>query len=177
MKAFNELVNEMNGVDIVIINSGVGKGGETLLWENERPVIDVNVTGFTAMAVAVTDYFVKQKKGHIVGISSIAAIRAHGECPAYCASKSFVSAYLSGLKHKFAHQGFKDIYVTDIQPGYVKTPMMEGEKMFWAATPEKAAAQIYNAVMKRKKIAYITKRWVLMTWFIRLCPDFIWSRI
>jgi len=177
MMVFNELVREMGGVDIVIINSGVGRGGETLLWEDERPVIDVNVTGFTAMAVAATTYFVKQKKGHIVGMSSIAAIRAYGMAPAYGASKSFVSSYLRGLRHKFARQGFKDIYVTEIRPGFVRTPMTEGRPMFWTATPEKAAQQIYTAVAKRRKHAYITKRWTLIAWVLKIVPDFVYNRL
>ena len=177
VSVFNGLVNEMGGVDIVVINSGVGRGGETLLWDDERAVIDVNVTGFTAIAVAATKYFIERKKGHIVGISSIAAIRAHGIDPAYCASKSFVSAYLRGLRHKFARQGFKDIYVTEIRPGFVKTPMTEDHPMFWAATPEKAAQQIYSTVIKKRQHAYITKRWTLIAWGLRIVPDFIYNRL
>ncbi len=46
---------------------------------------------------------------YIVGISSIAAIRGRAECPAYNASKAFVSNYMQGLRQKAANQIFNAI--------------------------------------------------------------------
>jgi short-subunit dehydrogenase len=48
--------------------------------------------------------------------------------------------------------------------------------MFWVATPDKAAEQIYNAIVKKKKYAYITKRWRLAAWLLRIIPDFIYNK-
>ncbi|MEI6092512.1 MAG: SDR family NAD(P)-dependent oxidoreductase [bacterium] len=176
MVAFQELVQEMNGVDIVVINSGVGFEAEKLDFSKERPAIDVNVLGFTAMAVASTNYFEDKGSGHIVAISSIAAIRPYRTCPAYGASKSFISFYLKGLRHKFNRQK-RDIYVTDIQPGFVYTPLTQNnKKMFWVATAEKAAMQTYNAIVKKKKHAYVTRRWLIVAWFLKVLPDFLYNR-
>ncbi|MEI6080416.1 MAG: SDR family NAD(P)-dependent oxidoreductase [bacterium] len=177
IKGLEELIKGMGGVDIIVINSGVGYEAKKLEFVKERAAIDVNVLGFTAMAVAATNYFEDKGTGHIVGISSIAAIRPFRQAPAYGASKAFISFYLKGLRHKFINQG-KDIFVTDILPGFVCTDLTKGnEHMFWISTAEKSASQIYQAIVKRKRTAYITKRWHLIALFLKIIPDFIYNRI
>ena len=178
IRALQELLDEMGDVEIIVINSGTGHDNPILEWEKEKPSIDVNIMGFTAMAVAATNYFIKKEKGHLVGISSVAAIRPFRLCPAYGASKAFISFYLKGLRHKFAKRGLKNIYVTDIKPGFVDTPMTKNnEKMFWVSTAEKAATQIYDAIMAKKKETFITKRWRLAAFMMRILPDFIYNRL
>jgi len=178
IKVLQELSGQMGDVDIVVINSGTGHDNPNIEWEKEKPSIDVNVSGFTAMAVTATNYFIKKGKGHLVGISSVAAIRPYRLCPAYGASKAFISFYLKGLRHKFVKQGLRNIYVTDIKPGFVDTPLTSGQKgMFWVSTAEKAANQIYDAIMAKKKEAFITKRWRLAVFAMRILPDFIYNRL
>lgn len=178
IEKLKELLNEMGDVDTIVINSGVGFDNPVLEWCKERPSIDINILGFTAMAVTATDYFIKKGSGHIVGISSVAGIRPFRLCPAYGASKAFISFYLAGLRHKFTQQGFKNIYVTDIRPGFVYTDMTKNNgKMFWVSTVEKAGKQIFNAIVKKKKTVYITKRWNLVAMLMRIIPDFIYNRI
>lgn len=85
----NELIQEMNGVDIVVISSGTGYMNKELDWEKEKETIDVNVTGFTAMINASFKHFLKTGKGTLVGISSVGGIRGSANAPAYSASKSY----------------------------------------------------------------------------------------
>jgi short-subunit dehydrogenase len=178
IKALQELINEMGDVDIVVINSGAGYAARELEWEKERVSIDVNVTGFTAMAITAANYFVERKKGQIVGISSVAAIRPFRLTPAYGSSKAYISFYLRGLRNRFVHQGLKDIHVTDIKPGFVHTEMTAGnEKMFWVASAQKAAEQIYDAIILKKKEAFVTKRWRLAAFMMRILPDLIYNRL
>lgn len=133
-----ELIRKMGGMDLIVISSGVGFINPDLNWSLEKEIIDVNVSGFTSMANVAFKYFCKQSSGHIVGISSIAAIRGGGEAPAYNASKAFVSNYMEGLRQK-ADKLKTPITVTEIQPGFVDTAMAKGEGLFWVASPEKAA--------------------------------------
>jgi short-subunit dehydrogenase len=174
----NELLDEMGDVDIIVINSGTGHDNPVLEWCKERPSVDVNVRGFTAMAVTTTNYFIKRGKGHIVGISSVAGIRPFRLCPAYGASKAYMIFYLNGLRNKFTKEGFKDIHITDIRPGFVYTDLTKDNgKMFWVSSVEKAGKQIYEAIIKKKKIAYVTKRWRLVAFLMRLIPDCVYNRI
>lgn len=173
---FQQLIDEMQGVDIVILNAGVGFINDDLLWDQERETIEVNVAGFTALANVAMRHFLSQRSGHLVGISSIAAIRGDGSSPAYNASKAFVSNYLQGLRKK-ASKANTPIAVTDIQPGFVDTALARGENLFWVASAPEAARQIYRAILARKSHAYVTKRWRLVAWLLKSLPDALYHRI
>jgi short-subunit dehydrogenase len=170
IETFNSLIAEMGGIDLVVISAGTGHGTPDLQWSNERDTIDTNVLGFTAIADAAFNYFVKQGHGHLVGISSIAAIRGGRYAPAYNASKAFVCKYLEGLRH-MAMKTRLPICITDIQPGFVDTRMAQGDRIFWRASTEKAARQIYRAIERKKPHAYVTRRWRLIAWMLKLMPN------
>lgn len=175
MGILEELIREMGGMDIIVISAGTGFLNPSLIWEKEEKTIDVNVTGFTAMANVAMGHFLKQGSGHLVGISSIAAIRGNSLAPAYSASKAFVSNYLEALRLKTF--GMKiPVTVTNIQPGFVDTAMAQGDGLFWIASAEKAALQIFNAIKKKRKRAYITRRWRFIAWIFKLMPDAVLAR-
>jgi len=168
-----ELIDEMGGIDLIILNSGVNARNVDLEWGREIQTIDVNVSGFVACACVAVKHFINQGSGHIVGISSIASLRGSASCPSYNASKAFVSNYMEGLRHKFSGT---NIYITDIRPGLVDTEMVRGSAgMFWVATPEGASKQIYQAIKKRKKVAYITRRWGLIAFILKILPDWVYA--
>ncbi len=176
MDKLKELIQEMKGVDIVVISSGVGFINKELQWLKEKETIDVNVTGFVGMATVAMQHFLQNGSGHLVGISSIGAIRGDGDSPSYNASKAFISNYMEGLRKKISKLALP-ITVTDIQPGFVDTEMAKGEGLFWVASPQKAAEQIYTVIEKKKKHAYITKRWRVIGWLMKIMPEFIYNRI
>ncbi len=176
MELIEGLIEEMGGLDLMVVSAGTGFENPDLKWEDEKRTIDVNVTGFAAMATVAFRYFVRTGKGHLVGISSIAAIRGGRTAPAYNASKAFVSNYLEGLRIKASKAGLP-IVVTEILPGFVDTEMAKGEGLFWVASPREAARQIYGAIRRKKPRAYITRRWRLIAWLLRGLPDFIYSRL
>ena len=167
------LIQEMQGVDIIVISAGTGDLDTS--WETEKETIETNVLGFTYMANAAFQYFSHKGSGHIVGISSIGAIRG-GTAPAYNASKAFVVNYLQGLRLR-AHKEKKEITITDIQPGFVDTQMAKGGGLFWVAPPEKAAAQIYTVICKKRNHAYITKRWRVIAVLLKILPDWVYYRL
>jgi short-subunit dehydrogenase len=173
---FNRLAETMGRVDLVVVNSGWGKRNEELSWAIDKQIIDVNVAGCVAIANAAMHVFFKQGHGHLVGISSIAALRGSRFVPTYPASKAFLSAYLYGLRHKVYHKKLP-IIITDIKPGFVDTAMAQGDHVFWRASTRKAAEQIYQAIVKKKKHAYITKRWRLIAWLLKILPDWIYYRM
>jgi short-subunit dehydrogenase len=172
-----ELLESMGEVDLVVLNAGVGHGNFKLHWDREQTTIDTNVLGFAATANAAFHYFIKQGRGHIVGISSVGKFRGGAFCPAYNASKAFMSNYLEGLRCS-SHKRKLNITVTDIRPGFVKTALTDGQKgMFWVAEAEVAAMQIFTAIRKRKARAYITRRWGVVGFFLAHLPDFIYRKI
>ena len=176
MQSLRELIADMKDVDLFVISSGTGFNNPNLEWGLESETIAVNVSGFTAMANVAAEHLQARGSGQLVGISSIAALRGNGGAPAYGASKAFMSNYLQGLRHKFAKLRLP-ISVTDVQPGFVDTAMAKSEHKFWVASPEKAAKQIFDAIRKRKKHVYITRRWRLIAWLIKVLPDWLVHRI
>ena len=163
-----ELIAEMGGVDVIVLSSGVTTRGGT--WEDELRVVRVNVAGFVALASLAMSHFLEQGRGHLVGLSSVSALRAASVSSAYSASKAFVSRYLEGQSVR-ADSSEADVCVTDVKPGFVDTPMTEGEEgLFWVAPVEVAARQIYTAIRRRRRHVYVTRRWRLVAWLMRLIP-------
>ena len=135
----------------------------------------MNVSAWTAMADFAYLFFKEQRHGHLAAITSIAAIRGEGRAPAYNASKAYQAHYLEGLRKKSIHDHIP-VFITDVQPGFVKTEGVRGDR-FWEASAEKAARQIVRAIEKRKKKVYITKRWWFIAQLLKILPQSIYNRI
>ena len=167
-KVFNSLVDELGSVDLIVYSSGVTEPNYHLEWDKELPTLNVNVLGAVKIYGLAFNYFHKQGYGHLVGISSVAGVRGNRHVPAYFASKAFQNNYLESLWMK-AKRSKSDIYITDIVPGFVDTKMALGDT-FGMASVEKASKQIYTAIKHKKKKAYITKRWRLIAFIMRILP-------
>ena len=171
-----KLTNEMGGLDLLILSSGTGDLNEKLDFKIEDRTNQLNVIAFTEIVDWAYNYFEQQGKGHLVAISSIAGLRGSRIAPAYNASKAYQINYLEGLRLK-AKKTSKPIYVTDIRPGLVNTDMAKGEGHFWVGTKEKVAGQIFNIIKQKKGIGYVTKRWILIAWIVKIAPLWVLKKI
>lgn len=176
IECIKNLTQQLGGLDLLIYNSGYGEVSETLDWEIDKNTNAINVAGFAEIVNFSFNYFMLEGKGHIAATSSIASNRGNSFAPAYSASKAYMSTYMEGLYIK-ARRLKKTVYITDIQPGFVKTDMAKSKDQFWVASPDKAAHQIYAAIEKKKRRAYITKRWWLIAKLMKLVPLFIYRKI
>lgn len=176
MPALRALVAAVGDVELYVISSGLGFLNPQLAWPEERQTIEVNVLGFAAMVNAAVHALEERGSGHLVGISSIAAIRGGRAAPAYNASKAFVSNYLEGIRQR-CHRSGLPITVTDIQPGFVATALAQSSRLFWVASVEQAAEQIFAAIRRRKRHAYVTRRWRLVAWLLRGLPAAWYQRM
>jgi len=169
-RIFGEIVSEFGTVDLVIQSSGVGFVNPKLEWSKEEQSIQTNVLGVTKLYTLAYNLFKKQQFGHLVGITSIASIRGNRAAPVYFASKAYQKAYLESLYIKTKSIKSKAVFITEIRPGFVATAMALGEAVFWMVPLEKAANQIYDAIKSKKRVAYISKRWKLVAWGLKLSP-------
>ena len=174
------LIDKLNGLDLLVYNSGYGDVSETLDWNIDKRTTVTNVNGFVEIVNYTFNYFVKQGMGQIAATSSIASIRENSQAPAYSASKAYMSMYMAGLylKARKIAKGNSGITIaiTDIKPGFVDTKMAKGKGRFWEAPLEKAGRQIFKAIQKKKRKAYVTHRWVLIAWLLKWMPHFILKR-
>ncbi|NDP19706.1 MAG: SDR family NAD(P)-dependent oxidoreductase [Paludibacter sp.] len=166
----NDLTLELGGLDLLIISSGTGDLNEKLEFEIEKRTIDTNIIGFTAIADWAFNFFQNQKHGQLVAISSIAGLRGNHLAPSYSASKAYQINYLESLRIK-ASKSKLPIYITDIRPGFVNTEMAKGDGLFWVSSVEKAANQIFKAIYKNQKVAYVTKRWGVLACIMKSLPS------
>jgi short-subunit dehydrogenase len=171
-----ELTQELGGLDILVRSSGTGALNEMLDFEPEKRTIDTNVSGFTAIADWAFNYFLAQKYGQLAAISSVAGFRGNSHAPASAASKAFQINYLEGLRIK-AKKTSLPIFITDIRPGFVNTRMAQGQNLFWMASTEQAATQIFNALRRKQKTAYITRRWLVIGWLLKHLPNRILEKM
>jgi len=171
-----ELVTKIGGLDLLVLSSGIGDLNKKLEFKKENSTNQLNVIAFTEIVGWAFNYFEKQGKGHLVAISSIAGLRGSRIAPAYNASKAYQINYLEGLRQK-AMNSKKQIYVTDIRPGFVDTEMAKGDGQFWVSTKEKAAKQIYGLIKNKKNIGYVSKRWRLISLILKIMPNGMYKKL
>jgi short-subunit dehydrogenase len=175
LKTLEQIFADMGKTDVVIMNAGVGVPKADLAAQ--LYTVDINARGFMAIADASYKYFKQEGKGQFVGVSSIASLIGGVHAPEYNASKAFISNYMQGLRLrsiKWKH----GVNIIDIRPGFVDTDMTKSNKnMFWVATPEKAAKQIYNAIVGNKKVAYITRRYWFLVQLLKVLPESILAKM
>ena len=176
ISSLETLTRKMGGMDILIICAGTGELNPELSYQLEEPTLLTNVIGFTNIADWGFRYFEQQKSGHLVTISSVGGTRGSGIAPAYNASKAYQINYTEGLRKKTAKLPYP-IYITDVRPGFVDTAMAKGEELFWITPLDKAVQQIYRAILRRRKVAYVSKRWKYVALLLRMIPASIYCKM
>ncbi len=174
---FNRIVTDFETIDLVIHSSGVGYENPSLEWGNEHDTIKTNVVGAMRIYDLVFHLFKKQKFGHLVAISSIASLRGNRSAPAYFASKAFQVNYLESLYFKTKEVKGGRLYITDVRPGFIDTKMALGDGIFWMTPLQKASRQIYNAIKRKKRRVYISKRWNLIAWVLKIVPSWLIKKV
>jgi NAD(P)-dependent dehydrogenase (short-subunit alcohol dehydrogenase family) len=98
-------------------------GGPVELTEEQwDTVLDVNLRGAFLTCKHVLPVMVRQGKGAIINISSVAAIRYTGyPYAAYYAAKAGVNQFTVGLALQYARQGIR---ANAIMPGLMNTPLI-----------------------------------------------------
>ncbi|MBW2461606.1 MAG: SDR family NAD(P)-dependent oxidoreductase [Deltaproteobacteria bacterium] len=169
---------DLGGIDLVVANAGVGGGqrwsGE-LNYEATAEVISVNVQGALATLLALMDRMVERRRGHLVGISSLAQYRGLPRSATYSASKAFLSTFLEGLRVDLRQTG---LAVTDVRPGLVATAMTAGNSHrmpFMVQAPE-AAEIIVRGIEKRRPVVAFPWQLATVVRSAALLPPMLYDR-
>jgi NAD(P)-dependent dehydrogenase (short-subunit alcohol dehydrogenase family) len=118
-----QTVQQFGRLDILVNNAGVGDFGKRLHEIDDATwmqVLDVNLTGVFRMTRAVLPQMLKQGKGAIVNISSIASLIGLPSLPVYAASKGALDALTRALAVDYAKDGIR---CNVVNPGLIDTPM------------------------------------------------------
>ncbi len=118
-------IKEVGSVDILVNNAGItaASPAETLSPETLSQLIDVNLKGPLFCMQAVVGSMKKRGWGRIINTSSVLArCRVHGQS-AYAATKAGIAAMTRVWAVELGPFG---ITVNTVSPGYMDTPMNEG---------------------------------------------------
>jgi len=119
--AIENLPAEWKAIDILINNAGLSLGRDSFDtsdindWEI---MMNTNVNGLLYITKALLPHFIKEKKGHVINIGSIAGKEIYENGNIYCASKFAVDAISKSMRIDLLKYGIK---VTAIHPGAVET--------------------------------------------------------
>lgn len=109
-------------IDLVVANAGIAGStpAQTLTWASIAPMLQINVMGAIATLAALLPAMVARRRGHLVGISSLAGMRGLPKTASYSATKAALSTFLESLSIDLEGSG---VFVSDVRPGYVKTDL------------------------------------------------------
>lgn len=165
-------------VDIAILNSGLSRRApiEDYDVEAARKIFEVNVFGLLDFIGELLPGFRRRKRGVIVGVSSLSDSRGFPKSGFYGASKAAVSAILESLRVEAKEYNIK---VITVKPGFVKTPMTDGNRypMPFLMTAEKAAWIIIRGIKRGKKTIEFPLPTVLGSRLLRAMPNTLFEMI
>jgi len=126
---FDQAANDLGGLDRVIVNAGLGKGGRigTGRFEANKQTAQTNFIAALAQCEAAMQHFYERRAGHLVVISSMSAMRGMPSSMAtYAATKAGVAHLAEGIRSDLIGRKGLDIKVTTLYPGYIASEMNEG---------------------------------------------------
>jgi short-subunit dehydrogenase len=166
-----EINKTMGGIDIAILNSGIGRpeGIKDFNSENAFEVFNTNVFGIVNCIEVLLPIFLEQRSGVIAGVSSLADNRGYSGSGFYNGSKAAVTLILESLSAEVKESGIK---VITIKPGFVKSEMTARNnfKMPFLMETDEAAEIIIEGLIKEKRVIQFPLITVIATKIIGLLP-------
>jgi len=177
LAAIRAVAEQLGPVDLLVANAGVGAPTrlEPLNVHDVEKMFRVNVLGVVYAIEAVLPAMLARGRGHLAAVSSMAAYKGLPGESGYTASKAAVNNYLEGLRIQLRG---RNIAVTTICPGFVKTPMTDVNefKMPFLLTADDAARRIVRALRRRKKVFNFPWQMALLMKLTAWLPDWVVAR-
>ncbi len=114
-------------LDLLVNNAGFEQAGalEELSLEEARAQFETNFFGVVRMVKEVLPIMRGQRSGRIINVSSLASLAPIPFMGIYSASKFAVDGYTEALRLEVSPLG---ILVSQVEPGFLHTPMMANRK-------------------------------------------------
>lgn len=137
-RMIQELIQKFGRIDILVNNAGITRDGLLMKMSEEDfdAVVSTNLKGTFNTIRHMSRFFLKQKSGKIINISSVSGILGNAGQANYSASKAGVIGLTKSVARELASRG---INVNAIAPGFVATDMVD-------AMTEDAKAKMTEAI-------------------------------
>ena len=176
---FNSIKEKFKNVDISVFSTGIHdpKSEKSLDLNKVRQIMEVNFFGTINSVNAVYKYYKERKSGQISIVSSVAGYRGLPAGGAYCASKSALTSFTESLNFDMKR---KNVRVSLISPGFIKTPMTDQNDfpMPMIKTPEFAAEEIYNGLVKKNAFEiHFPKSFTFIMKILQILPNWAYFKL
>ena len=176
---FNSINERFKYVDKSVISTGIHdpKSEKSLDLNKVRQIMEVNFFGTINSVNAVYKYYKERKSGQISIVSSVAGYRGLPAGGAYCASKSALTSFTESLNFDMKR---KNVRVSLISPGFIKTPMTDQNDfpMPMIKTPEFAAEEIYNGLVKKNAFEiHFPKSFTFIMKILQILPNWAYFKL
>lgn len=162
--------------DIVIANAGISAGAVTGHGDLDafRAIMDTNYFGMVATFEPFAAPMVAARRGTLVGIASVAGVRGLPGGGAYSASKAAALRYLEALRVEMRSKG---VTVVTIAPGYIRTPMTDGNPypMPFLMDAERFAEKTAAAIAAGKRFAVFPWQMRIAAMLLHVLPRWLYD--
>ena len=112
----------LEGIDVLVNNAGITRDQNLMTMSSEewRDVIDTNLTGAFNFSRAAITTLLRQRRGTIINVSSVAGCIGLGGMSNYAASKAGLHGFTRSLAKECAPL---DVTVNAVAPGFIDTDM------------------------------------------------------
>ena len=171
-----DILEQFKNIEICVFCTGMHdpKSEKEFNLEKIRKIMEVNYFGVMNSINSIYSYYNNKKSGQISIVSSVAGYRGLPAAGAYCASKSALTSFTESLHFEMRK---KNIRVSLISPGFIKTPMTDQNDfpMPMIKSPEFAAEQIYSGLIKKNSFEiHFPKAFTFIMKILRILPNSVY---
>ena len=174
-----KILEQFKNIDICVFGTGMHdpKSEKTFNLKKIREIMEVNYFGTMNSINSIYEYFSEKKSGQISIISSVAGYRGLPAAGAYCASKAALTSFAESLNFDMLK---KNVRVSLISPGFIKTPMTDQNDfpMPMIKSPEFAANEIYKGLTIKKTFEiHFPKAFTYFLKFLQILPSSMYFKL
>ncbi len=121
-KMVKEIIEKYGRVDILVNNAGIARDNLIMRMTEEEydSVLDTNLKGAFNTIRHLSRYFLKQRAGKIINISSVSGVLGNAGQANYSASKAGLIGLTKSVARELAGKG---VCVNAVAPGFIDTEM------------------------------------------------------
>ncbi|MGA1341094.1 MAG: 3-oxoacyl-[acyl-carrier-protein] reductase [Flavobacteriaceae bacterium] len=118
----DQVVIDFGQVDILVNNAGITKDNLLMRMSEQDfdQVVETNLKSVFNMTKAVQKYFLKQRSGSIINMSSVVGVKGNAGQANYAASKAGMIGFTKSIALEL---GSRNIRCNAIAPGFIETEM------------------------------------------------------
>lgn len=169
-------------IDVLVNNGGISQRAlaKDTVFEVDKRLMAINYLGTIALTKALLPTFLKQQSGQIVTVTSLAGVFGTRFRTSYAATKHALHGFFNSLRAELVDD---HIIITLISPGFVKTSVSINAFVGDGSTQNSMddrqndgmevgvfVKKMIHAMLKKKEVAYIGKKEVIMVYIHRYIP-------